>query len=187
MHTGLFTELIRLGFQQRTLLKNSVTRFLTFLLFINRNTSCSSFSYTVLRYNVYGLDCVDKQIWKSNICRSVIFSEEEHKKKKKRSQITIFSDSWSNTGIHLQAIWQSWVKSFVIRLNTFIEYQTHDIDNGPAKVERDSLKHYFQENICFVMANTIPGLLKISAPLWARGQDAFVVILGERVQAQPVP
>ena len=37
MHTGLFTELIRLGFQQRTLLKNSVTRFLTFLLFINRN------------------------------------------------------------------------------------------------------------------------------------------------------
>ena len=79
------------------------------------------------------------------------------------------------------------MKSFVIRLNTFIEYQTHDIDNGPAKVERDSLKHYFQENICFVTANTIPGFTRISAPLWARGQDAFFVILGERVQAEPVP
>ena len=33
------------------------------------------------------------------------------------------------------------------------------------------------------MANTIPGLLQYSAPLWARGQDAFLVILGARVQA----
>ena len=32
-------------------------------------------------------------------------------------------------------------------------------------------------------ANTIPGLLQYSAPLWARGQDAFLVILGARVQA----
>ena len=28
--------------------------------------------------------------------------------------------------------------------------------------------------------------MRISAPIWVRGQDAFLVILGPRVQAQPV-
>ena len=37
-----------------------------------------------------------------------------------------------------------------------------------------------------VTANTRGGFTRNSAPLWARGQDAFLVILGPRVQAQPV-
>ena len=36
-----------------------------------------------------------------------------------------------------------------------------------------------------VTANTTPGFTRNSAPLWARGQDAFLVIQGSRVQAQP--
>ena len=31
-------------------------------------------------------------------------------------------------------------------------------------------------------ANTVPGFLRNSAPVWARGQDSFLVILGPRVQ-----
>ena len=34
-----------------------------------------------------------------------------------------------------------------------------------------------------VTANTIPGFTRNSAPLWARGQDVFLVIYGARVQA----
>ena len=36
------------------------------------------------------------------------------------------------------------------------------------------------------MANTTPGFTRNSAPLWARGQDTFLVIQGSQVQAQPV-
>ena len=37
-----------------------------------------------------------------------------------------------------------------------------------------------------VTANTIPGFTRNSPPLWARGQDAFLVIYGVRVQAHLV-
>ena len=34
-----------------------------------------------------------------------------------------------------------------------------------------------------VTANTIPGFTRNSAPFWARGEDAFLVIYGARIQA----
>ena len=34
--------------------------------------------------------------------------------------------------------------------------------------------------------NITPGLTRNSAPLWARGQDAFLVIRGSRVRSQPL-
>ena len=41
-------------------------------------------------------------------------------------------------------------------------------------------------NTAPVTANTIPGFTRNSAPLWVRGQDAFLVIYGAQVQAHLV-
>ena len=51
------------------------------------------------------------------------------------------------------------------------------------KIEKIRLK---VEKVGGVTANTIPEFTINSAPLWARGQDAFLIILGPRVLAHPV-
>ena len=56
--------------------------------------------------------------------------------------------------------------------------------NGPDFVE--FLCFIYCSNDGRVTANTIPGFIRNSAPLWAKCQDAFRIILGPRVQAQPV-
>ena len=53
----------------------------------------------------------------------------------------------------------------------------------PNIIKYENRQKYVWRKLLFCNGNTIPGFPEISAPLWSRGQNAFLVILGARVRA----